>query len=155
MGRYAVATVEEIPPGGRKIVELQGRSIGVFNVGGEFFAIRNVCPHKGGPLCRGVVTGFVTADTPGRYEYLRRGEIIRCPWHGWEFDIRTGQSWIDPKRLRVKRYPVAVEEVTPGGQAAVFRDVDLTEAGMIKGPYHAEVYPVTVDRASRFVIVEA
>ena len=155
MGRYAVATVEEIPPGGRKIVELHGRSIGVFNIGGEFFAIRNVCPHKGGPLCRGVATGFVTAGTPGRYEYLRRGEIIRCPWHGWEFDIKTGQSWIDPKRLRVKRYPVVVEEVTPGGQAVVSRDIEFADAGMVKGPCHAEVYPVTVDRATRLVIVEA
>jgi len=155
MGRYVVATVEEIPPGGRKIVELQGRSIGVFNIGGEFFAIRNACPHTGGPLCQGVVTGFVTADTPGRYEYLRRGEIIRCPWHGWEFDIKTGQSWIDPKRMRVRSYPVAVEEVHPGGQAVVSRDIALRDAGMIKGPYHAEVHPVTVDRATRLVIVEA
>ena len=81
MGRYAVATVDEIPPGSRKIVDLHGRSIGVFNVGGEFFAIRSACPHAGGPLCLGVVTGFVAAETPGRYEYLRRGEIIRCPWH--------------------------------------------------------------------------
>ena len=155
MGRYAVATVDEIPPGGRKIVELHGRSIGVFNIGGEFFAIRSACPHAGGPLCLGVATGFVAADTPGRYEYLRRGEIIRCPWHGWEFDIKTGQSWIDPKRLRVKRYPVVVEEVTPGGQAVVSRDIEFADAGMIKGPYHAEVYPVTVDRATRLVIVEA
>jgi 3-phenylpropionate/trans-cinnamate dioxygenase ferredoxin subunit len=155
MGRYAVATVDEIPPGGRKIVELHGRSIGVFNIGGEFFAIRSACPHAGGPLCLGVVTGFVAADTPGRYEYLRRGEIIRCPWHGWEFDIKTGQSWIDPKRLRVKKYPVAVEEVTSGGQPVAFRDIEFADAGMIKGPYHAEVYPVTVDRSTRLVIVEA
>jgi len=155
MGRYAVATVDEIPPGGRKIVELHGRSIGVFNVGGEFFAIRSACPHEGGPLSLGIVTGFVKADTPGRYEYLRRGEIIRCLWHGWEFDIKTGQSWIDPKRLRVKRYPVVVEEVTPGGQAVVSRDIEFADAGMVKGPCHAEVYPVTVDRATRLVIVEA
>ena len=71
MGRYAVATVDEIPPGGRKMVELQGRSIGVFNIAGEFFAIRSACPHAGGPLCLGVVTGFVRADTPGRYESHR------------------------------------------------------------------------------------
>ena len=48
-----VGTVDEIPPGGRKIVEVAGRSIGVFNVGGEFFALRNRCPHQGGPLCEG------------------------------------------------------------------------------------------------------
>jgi 3-phenylpropionate/trans-cinnamate dioxygenase ferredoxin subunit len=155
MGRYAAATVDEIPPGGRKIVELQGRSIGIFNIGGEFFAIRSACPHAGGPLCLGVVTGFVTANTPGRYKYLRRGEIIRCPWHGWEFDIKTGQSWLDPSRLRVRKYPVTVEEITPDGATGGSGDLDLTKAGIIRGPYRAEVYPVTVDRATRLVIVEA
>jgi len=154
MGRYTVATVDEIPPGGRKIVELQGLSIGVFNIGGEFFAIRSACPHKGGPLCLGVVTGFVRADTPGRYEYLRCGEVIRCPWHGWEFDIKTGLSWIDPNRLRVKSYAVAVEEVTPAGQAAASHATELRDAGLIEGPYRAEVYPVTVDKATRLVTVE-
>jgi 3-phenylpropionate/trans-cinnamate dioxygenase ferredoxin subunit len=153
MGRHAVATVDEIPPGGRKIVEL-ARSIGVFNVGGEFFAIRNACPHQGGPLCLGVATGFVRADLPGRYEYLRRGEIIRCPWHGWEFDIKTGQSWIDPARVRVRRYPVAVEAAAPGGRTATSRDPDLREAGMIEGPYHAEVYPVAVEADTRLVVVD-
>ncbi|HEV8638476.1 MAG TPA: Rieske 2Fe-2S domain-containing protein, partial [Chloroflexota bacterium] len=48
--KHVVAAVDEIPPGGRKIVEVAGRSIGVFNLGGEFFALRNRCPHQGGPL---------------------------------------------------------------------------------------------------------
>ena len=106
MTRQVVAKASDIAPGQSRVIAVKGREIGLFNVGGEFFAIRSACPHAGGPLCLGVVTGFVTADTPGRYEYLRRGEIIRCPWHGWEFDIKTGQSWIDPKQLRVKKYPV-------------------------------------------------
>ena len=54
MARHVVATVEEIPPGQRKIVEVAGRSIGIFNVSGEFFALRNRCPHQGGPLCRAI-----------------------------------------------------------------------------------------------------
>src|SRR5262249_51644911 len=53
-------------------------------------------------------------DEPGTHQYVRRGEVIRCSWHGWEFDIKTGTSWVDPKRIRVKRYPVTVQEVRLG-----------------------------------------
>ncbi len=97
----------------RRIVEVEGRSIGVFNVGGEFFAIRNRCPHQGGPLCEGVQVGALTSDGPGEYLHERPGEIIRCPWHAWEFDLRTGRSWFDPKRRRVRAYDVAL---VPGDQ---------------------------------------
>ena len=68
MTRHVVATVDEIPPGGRKIVEIAGRSLGVFNIGGEYFALRNRCPHQGGPLCVGHLTGFAFSTTPGEYE---------------------------------------------------------------------------------------
>ena len=92
MPKHIVAAVDEVPPGERKIVEIAGRSIGVFNLGGEFFALRNRCPHQGGPLCLGKQSGFIQSAGPGEYEYSRKGEILQCPWHGWEFDIRTGQS---------------------------------------------------------------
>lgn len=107
--RHVVATVAEIPPGSRKIVEAEGRSIGVFNVEGRFYAVRNRCPHQGGPLCLGRTTGFVTARSPGDYVYERDGEFLRCPWHGWEFDLATGRSVFDPTKTRVKSYPVEVE----------------------------------------------
>ena len=91
-----------------QIVDIAGRSIGVFNVNGEFFALRNRCPHQGGPLCNGHTSGFVTSSSPGEYHVTRQGEIVRCPWHGWEFDIRTGQALYD-ERLRVKTYLVQQE----------------------------------------------
>jgi nitrite reductase/ring-hydroxylating ferredoxin subunit len=109
MAGFVVAAAAEIPPGTRKIVEVAGRSIGVFNIGGSFYALRNRCPHQGGPLCQGRLSGIVVASCPGEEEYLRDGEILRCPWHGWEFDVKTGQSWIDPERLRVRTYSVTVE----------------------------------------------
>src|SRR5262245_39775127 len=62
MAKYVVATTAEIPPGGRKIVEVAGRSIGIFNAGGEFFALRNRCPHQGGPLCEGGLSGLLEAS---------------------------------------------------------------------------------------------
>ena len=107
--KYVVASADEIPPGGRKIVDVAGRSIGVFNVDGEYFALRNRCPHQGGALCEGKLWGVLKADTPGAFEYSPTREILTCPWHGWEFHVRTGQSWCEPIRLRVRRYDVSVE----------------------------------------------
>ncbi len=96
MAKHVVAAVGDIPPGNRKLAQVNGRAIVVFNLGGEFFALNNRCPHRGGSLCQGKQTGLVESDGAGQYRYSRPGEIIRCPWHGWEFDIRTGQSWCDP-----------------------------------------------------------
>jgi nitrite reductase/ring-hydroxylating ferredoxin subunit len=109
-----VGTVDEIPPGSRKIVRLEGRaSIGVFNVGGRFYALKNVCPHQGAPLCIGPVRGTSTAHaTPdGRLEvqWAREDKILICPWHHWEFEISTGKAICDD-RNRVATYPVALHE---------------------------------------------
>jgi 3-phenylpropionate/trans-cinnamate dioxygenase ferredoxin subunit len=109
--RHVVARVSDIPPGKRLIVEVAGRSIGVFNVAGVFFAVKNSCPHQGGPLCLGRTVGLATAGRPGEIAYTREGEILRCPWHGWEFDLATGRSIFEPARTRVKSNPVEVEEL--------------------------------------------
>lgn len=149
MAKHVVATTDEIPPGGRKIVEVGGRSIGVFNVDGEFFALRNRCPHEGGPLCKGYLSGLIQSQEPGEYTYERRGEILRCPWHGWEFDVKTGQSWFDPAKLRVKSYEAKIE---PGSALASGDEQQLAEAGMEKGPYVAETYPVSLDH--QYVVLD-
>ncbi len=145
MAKHRVAKVGEVPPGGRKIVEVAGRSIGVFNLGGEFFALRNQCPHAGGPLCEGILSGFLRSDAPGEYDYVRRGEILRCPWHQWEFDVRTGQSWFDPVKTRVRRYETSIEP-SPAGE------VEMTAAGLEKGPYTAETYDVSLEE--QYVVLE-
>jgi 3-phenylpropionate/trans-cinnamate dioxygenase ferredoxin subunit len=134
MVRHVVAMVEEIPPGGRKRVEIGGRGIAVFNVEGTYFAIADRCPHEGASLCEGRVTALVEASEPGRYSLSRRGEMVRCPWHGWEFDIRTGRSRCDPKRLKVRSYETSVET----GEGAELR---------------AETFPVSVE--ARYIVVEA
>ncbi len=147
MARHVVATVDEIPPGQRKLVEVAGRSIGIFNVGGEFFALRNRCPHQGGPLCEGRLSGVLRPGLPGEYIYERPGELLRCPWHGWEFDVRTGQSWFDPTRTRVRAYEVSV---TPG--AALAEEGAAPAPGLQKGPYVAETYPVSVEQ--QYIVIE-
>ena len=147
MAKHRVAKVGEIPPGGRKVVEISGRSIGVFNIGGEFFALRNRCPHAGGPLCEGVLSGFVRSEMPGEYDYVRKGEILRCPWHQWEFDVKTGQSWFDPVKTRVRRYETSIEPgpSSPGAEA-------LADAGLEPGPYTAETYDVSLEE--QYIVLE-
>lgn len=110
--RHIIATVAEMPPGSRKIVEIGKRSIGVFNVGGAFYAIRNQCPHQGAPLCRGTLSGTMVPAGPKEYIYGLEGRVLRCPWHSWEFDVTTGQMIFVPEPMRVKTYEVAVEPPT-------------------------------------------
>lgn len=109
MGRHLVGRASELPPGQRKIVEVEGRSIGIFNVHGCFYALRNRCPHQAAPLCLGAIKGMTLPGKPGEYVWARDGEILRCPWHGWEFDITTGRSIFNPHRTRVKTYEVTME----------------------------------------------
>ena len=172
MARYVVGTVDDIPPGERKLVEIGGRQVGVFNVNGEYFAVLNRCPHQGGSLCSGRQTGLVTSTRPGEYTTSRAGEIIRCPWHGWEFDLRTGQSWFDPRAVRVRRYDVSVEpgavvvseleqaSAPPAEVGTTPQEVaesgggqpDPAMGGLARGPYVAETYPVVVHQ--KYVIVD-
>lgn len=139
--KYVVAEVAEIPVGGRKIVEVANRSIGVFNVGGEFYGLRNVCPHQGSPLCLGQIWGSVTSSVPGEFDFEPGGEILTCPHHGWEFHIRTGQSWCDPARLRTGVFPVSVEQ----GAGLIEAESSSDTGERVKGPYLAETVAVTVE----------
>ena len=137
MASHVVAAVDEIPPGQRKLVAVNGRNIVVFNLGGDFFALNNRCPHRGGSLVHGIQTALVESKVPGEYLCSRPGEMVKCPWHGWEFDIRTGKSWCDPSRLRVRQYTVMVKE----GRE------------LVEGPYVAESFPVRIE--NDYVVVEA
>ncbi len=76
--RYVVAPVSDLPPGARRLIRAGEKSIVVFNIGGEYFAINDRCPHGGGSLAAGVLTGLVESDRPGCYRYSRKGEILRC-----------------------------------------------------------------------------
>ena len=79
MEKYIVGQVGEVPPGARKIVEVAGRSIGVFNVHGTYYALRNRCPHQAAPLCLGAIKGMAMPCKPAEYIWGREGEILRCP----------------------------------------------------------------------------
>ncbi|MFO0950948.1 MAG: Rieske 2Fe-2S domain-containing protein [Isosphaeraceae bacterium] len=91
-GFVKMATLEELPPGGKKEVEHGGRIFALFNVGGVISAIDGVCPHQGGPLADGAL----------------EGTTVTCPWHGWQFDVCTGKTPLGP-RIKQAVYGVKVE----------------------------------------------
>ena len=106
--RHIVGTAADLPPGQRKVVTVNGREIGVFNVGGSYYALLNYCPHRAGPLCHGRLRPLVTSSDVYQRDYEREGEILKCPWHQWEFDVRTGRALYDDA-LRVRTYRVVQE----------------------------------------------
>ena len=136
MSRHVVARVGEIPEKGSKLVEVKGRRIALFHVNGEYFALTDRCPHEGGSLCAGRLIGLVRSKEPGQYDYSRPNEMLQCSWHGWEFDIRTGQSYCDPDSIRARTYEVSVE---PGEALA-------------RGPFVAETFPVSVE--NQYIVIE-
>jgi nitrite reductase/ring-hydroxylating ferredoxin subunit len=134
--KFVVARVEDVPEGGRLITEVGGRRIGVFHEDGAFSALLYRCPHLGGPLCEGQILGLVYAPKPGDIRLDEGQKMLTCPWHGWEFDLKTGQSYWDPGRTRARRFPVEVahgDEIVAEGQ------------GRLRGPYVAETFPVEVE----------
>ena len=128
MAWHVVCPVAELPPGGRKLLRVAGREIGVFNVGGTFRALLNRCPHQGGPLCHGTLVGLVEAEAAGEYRFSRAGEMLKCPWHGWEFDLATGRSRCDPEQVQARSFAV---DVTPGHLLAETFPVAVQDAYVI------------------------
>lgn len=108
--KYPVGAAEDVRSEGRRVIEVQGRRIGVVSVGDRFFAVRDRCPHRGAPLCEGTLGGTLLPSEPDDYVYGLEGRVIRCPWHGWEFDLATGRSVFEPDRVAVKVYDVTVED---------------------------------------------
>ena len=136
MARHVVAAAADFPPGTRRLITVNDRAVVVFNVKGEFSAFLNRCPHKGAELCFGIIVGLVESEARGEYRYSRAGEMLRCPYHGWEFDLKTGQSYCEPDSVKARQYKVAVED----GETVA------------KGPFVAETFKVTVEDS--YIVLE-
>lgn len=139
---HIVCRAEELPPGARKIVQIGKKSIGVFNINGTYYALLNFCPHQHAPLCLGKVTGYSPmAERVGEYLWTREGEIIRCPWHGWEFDITNGKSIFNPHKVRTASYPAGLEKCAVKTAALA----DSAEAAPSEPEPSVETFPVEVE----------
>ena len=87
-----VGSIEDFSSGLGKRVTIEGRHVALFRLGDEFFALDNMCLHRGGPLCE----GFIEND------------VVTCPWHGWSYEIKTGTMIQDP-RVGVSRHDVRID----------------------------------------------
>lgn len=93
MGKFVkVASAKDIEPGTGLTVTADGQEVALFNVGGAFHAVHNTCVHRGGPLGEGPL----------------EGQVVTCPWHGWQYDVTTGVCTVNPS-AKVKKFNVKVE----------------------------------------------
>lgn len=103
--RVDVGSLSELEEGTMRIVEVGGLRVGVVRLGDEAFAVHDRCPHQGAPLCQGALVRHISfAD-----DVVVAGDIpvLACPWHHWEFDVRSGRSLFDP-RYRVRTFPTEI-----------------------------------------------
>lgn len=96
-----IAEVSDFPPGTARELVVAGRIVALFRVDDEFYALDGICPHQGGPLGKGKLQGC----------------IVTCPWHGWQFDVRTGQHQVNAS-LRHASFPIRISG------AAVLMDIE-------------------------------
>lgn len=114
-GRVRVADDAEFEDGDHRLVDVNGVEVGVIKTDGKYYALRNQCPHDGGPVC----TGNVHQELVGEFQDIgKRVEqvyddtpIVSCPWHGWPFRLETGEHIGDPS-IQVPVYNVVVEDET-------------------------------------------
>jgi len=91
--RIKIAGTQDVPPGKAAAFDVEGRRIALFNIEGSYYAIDDTCTHEGGPLCEGEVRGFK----------------VTCPWHGADFDLKSGEALCAPAFEKVQSYKVVVE----------------------------------------------
>lgn len=117
MARHVISSLDDFPTDTRRVVDIDGVPVAVFNVNGTFHALKDECPHKGASLCTNPPTGMMLPSGPDSYEYGREGEIIQCPWHGYQFNLSDGRAAVAPEiKMRAKVFEVAVED----GEVAIY-----------------------------------
>jgi nitrite reductase (NADH) small subunit len=105
--RVKVLDLGELPAGTSRTVAAFGMEIALFNASGAVFAVAAQCPHAGGPLCHGKVGGTPLPSDPYEYRWGMEDRVLTCPWHGWQFDLESGESLFDPL-VSVATYPVEI-----------------------------------------------
>jgi nitrite reductase (NADH) small subunit len=108
--KHVVCKQSELGPGQMRTVT-KGRApvIVVCSNDNEYYAVRGICPHQGAMLDRGHLTSLTVSEEPGLYALTKGGEILRCPWHSFDYDVTSGEC-VSDQSLRIKTYPVYIEE---------------------------------------------
>lgn len=156
--KIVVGKADDFQDGQRVTVETSnGRKIVVFRQDGEFYALLNRCPHRGADLCKGRFVTNLTSDAVGEYVFHGENRMLACPWHGWEFDIRTGQSYFDPVGTRARPFGVQVQsgdevrtEVDSGEASYTPAEYAVAVGGTggegpQPGPYKVESFEVSIE----------
>ncbi len=107
----AVGALADVPAGRFLMVDVHGRRVGVTRLpDGALRAVRDHCPHKGAEICRGQICGTSLPSAPGELVFGRAGEVLVCPWHGYEYDLVTGEQLYQEHPTRLLTLPVAVQD---------------------------------------------
>lgn len=106
--RHRVGAVHEFEENVFRVFEIEGRSVGVVRTNRGFFAVLNVCPHQHAPICQGRLGGTMRPSAPGEYVYCEDEPVLSCPWHRWEFELATGESYGKVTRKRLLTFDVEV-----------------------------------------------
>ena len=108
LAKYFACKEDEVSKTGKIIVTVKNLEIGIFKVDDGYYAWRNMCPHAAAPVCAGHVGGTTLPSSVYQYRYGKDRQILRCPWHGWEFDLTNGTHLADPS-VKLRGYPVLVQ----------------------------------------------
>jgi nitrite reductase (NADH) small subunit len=106
----AVGSVDDVRRDGCRLVTVEGRQVGVISVGDAFYAVSDRCPHMGASMCTGSLGGTFVPSAPHELRYGLDERVLRCPWHGWEFDLETGRSLLEPRRYGLRTYRVTTAD---------------------------------------------
>lgn len=106
-----VGALSSFEVGTMRIVQIGRRQVGILRSEGDVVhAVLNICPHRGAPVCKGTVGGTMLPSAPGELIYANDGQVLKCPWHGYEFDIETGASLFGIMRGRLRKFPTEVRD---------------------------------------------
>lgn len=105
--KYNIGKEVDFSVKGCHVVEVKGRKIGIYKIEDTFYAISNTCPHKAGPLCVGPSVGTMLPSNSNEFEYGMEDRVVRCPWHGFEFEITTGEPLFGTSSKKAPVYPVS------------------------------------------------
>jgi len=144
--KIVVGRVSDFAPGEKRIVEAGNRSIGVFRIRDKFYALANYCPHQGGPLCLGHLKPWLHVDGSGQPESDAEDALVACPWHGWEYEIATGQSFRGSSETPALGFGVSI------ASGSSLTSPPESDQKRVPGPYIADTFDVQIDED--YVVVD-